>query len=291
MQSSTFAQVPPTDSEIGADTLESAPITTSKDSFGFRDAVKGFTEVPPGMVKFFPSTFLLFSLSLFIMPIYLVLYIAIGVNEKRWLPGGSMVVVILPIMYFLTFCWHTATRRPSRICIMLSLLGSCVTLLVLSNITLNAASQTAPMLGSTDCLSWPAKRDVQSQWDQARTFYASCVSAKAKKDKLKFAAAADVLRMRDCPDYDKQAADHPDWSYLEHLEDTQRCSGWCKFEPPLWTRKQTQDPCSPAASLVIRDKAEHSMKQVAIYTVITLCAVGLVLVSITPLLAKYGLEW
>lgn len=278
-------------SEVGPDNLEKQPLANNRDSFGFGDVVKGFTEIPPGFVKMFPTTFLLFTLSLFIIPIYLVIYFGSGVNEKKWLPGGSLVVVILPVLYATTFIIHTITRKPSRIFIMLNLLGSCVMLLVLGNIYLNAANQQAPMLDSTDCLSWPAKRDVQHEWDLARTFYASCVSEKAKQKKIKFAAAADIYRMRDCPDYDKQVSRHPDWSYLEHMEDTQRCSGWCKFEPPLWTRERTQDPCSPAAGLAIKDKANHAAKQVSIYAVIALCAVGVVFVSITPLLNKFGLDW
>lgn len=256
------------------------------------DVGKKVTIVPAGFLKMFPTVFLLFCAVIFVMPIYLILIIGGDINVRKWFPHISFLVMLLPVLYIITFFVHYFSRRPSRILITLSLIGSCVMLLIISDVFLFQAYHKAPMFASSlDCASWGDKREVQDQWKLARSFYASCMATKAKTESVAFAAAVHDYRIQDCPDYAEEMAKHPDWAYLQALEENEQCAGWCNVEEPMWTRSVVQDACSPVVAQILREKVQTSMKQVCLYTIFTLLVLSVVLLGVQPLLEKYGIAW
>merc|ERR1719408_443155 len=117
------------------------------------------------------------------------------------------------------------------------------------------AYEMQPMFAAeADCMSWAPKREMQESWEAARVYYATCANDLAKKHKITFAVAVSQYRIQDCPKYSEAAALHPDWAYLESLEATQWCSGWCTAGQAIWTKQHVQDACSPVVAQVIHDK-------------------------------------
>lgn len=249
-------------------------------------------EIARSIVQIFPMAFLLFSAALFVMPIYLVLLIGGDINVRKWFPHISFFVCVLPILYLITFFAHHVTKRPSRILITLTLVGSCVLLLVISDVFLFEAYHKAPMFASTtDCMSWKEKRELQQQWKLAHNFYTACLGNKTQKTQSAATKLVPEHRIQDCPNYDKEMKAHPDWAYLEALEATQHCAGWCNEEEPMWTRSKVKDACSPVVAQILKDKVQPLMKKVCFYSVFTLLVISVVLIAAQPLLHKYGFVW
>jgi hypothetical protein len=244
------------------------------------------------MFPLFPTVFLMFTVAMFVMPIYLVLYVGEDPSTQQWFPHVTHIVVVLPIYYVLTFLVHMGKGAPSRMFITVSLIGSCLTLLIISNFILMEAAQMAPMFASaSDCLSWAPKREMQAEWELARTYYATCMNDMAKKENVTFAAAVSDYRIQNCPNYSTAVGLHPSWEYLEHLESTQFCGGWCKSAPAMWTRDHVQDACSPVVAEILNDKVIWCLKQVCFYTVFSLAVLSVFLIYIPQVLQTYKIDW
>jgi len=253
---------------------------------------KALVQLAPSVMNMFPLAFLLFSLALFVLPSYLVWYVGEDVNARMWFPHITRLVLILPAVYIITYIAHVIKRAPSRFFVSVSLIGSCVMLLVISDLILLEAYEKGPMFASeNDCMSWGEKREMQNQWELARTYYANCMDQMAKEEKIPFASAVADLRIQDCPNYANISAVHPDWAYLESMETTQFCGGWCTASPPLWTKTKVQDACAPVVSEIINDKIVWSLKQVCVYAVFALLVTAALLITLPALLQKYGIQW
>lgn len=244
------------------------------------------------VLNVFPVGFLLFCVAMFVMPIYLVLNVGEDPTARQWFPHLTRIVIVLPVLYFITLLVHQFKGRPSRVLVTLSLIGSCLVLLIISNILLMEAYEMTPMFAAeSDCMSWQPKREMQGSWELARTYYATCAQDLAKKNNITFAAAVSQYRIQDCPKYNEDVTLHPDWAYLDYLEATQWCSGWCTAGQSIWTKQRVQDACSPVVAQVIHDKMVWPLKQVCFYSVFTIAVASVVIVSIPRVLAEYGIDW
>merc|ERR1719401_210597 len=259
-----------------------------------QDVVESLTTVSPESLRMFPAGFLMFCFGIFSVPYALVVHLNGDPTVQMFLPQFAWVVfVLIPVLCVLTYFVHSMRQgRPSRFFITASLILSCVLLLILSDTWLLQAYQQAPAFAaSSDCESWPEKRHMQEEWKSARGFYATCMAEKSKKEGISFAAAVTTYRIQDCSDYSKELAQHPEWAYLGHLEDTQNCAGWCEPDQPMWTKGVAKDACSPVVAEILRDKVAWCTRQVLFYTLITLMVISVILITIRPLLEKYGIEW
>jgi hypothetical protein len=258
-----------------------------------QDVVESLTTMSPRVLQMFPSGFLMFCFGIFSVPMALVVHLSFDPTVQMFMPQFSWTVyVLIPVLCVLTFFVHLLREgRPSRFFITATLIVSCVLLLILSDTWLLQAYQKAPAFASSDCMSWPEKRLMQTEWESARGFYATCMSEKSKKEGISFAGAIHAYRIQDCADYSTELRNHPQWAYLGHLEDTQNCAGWCEPGQPMWTRGETKDACSPVVAEILTDKVAWCMRQVCFYALITLMVMSVILITIRPLLEKYGIEW
>jgi len=203
------------------------------------DVTKSLFGSTSGVLKMFPTIFLLFCLAVFVMPVYLVLYVGEDPTTQQWFPKITNFVLILPALYIVTCLFHMCSGRPSKFFVTISLLGSCMMLLIISDILLLHAYEKGPMFASaTDCRSWSEKREVADEWDAARTYYATCMHQMATNKNISFAAAVTDYRIQDCPNYAKDSAFYPAWAYLQQLEVTEECGGWCTAAAPMWTKSK-----------------------------------------------------
>jgi len=251
-----------------------------------------FPLLSPRLAKTFPTLFLMFCFGVFAAPIAIVMHMGGDPTVKQFVARYSAVVLILPVIFTLAYIFHIRNRgQPNRIVITFTLILSCIVLLTLGETYLVAAYQKAPLLASMDCSALQEKYQIQQEWENARGFYATCMSQKADSDKISFGAAVAAYRMQDCDAYSTQLEIHPVWKYLAGLEENQRCAGWCQEEQPMWTKEHTFDACSPVVAQILQDKVEWSMKQVIFYTLFTLMVISVILISIHSLLAKLHIEW
>jgi len=246
----------------------------------------------PAMARTFPTAFLMTCFGVFAVPMAIVLHMGGDPTVMQFVAHYHKVVLILPAIFILAYIVHMRSRgQPNRIVITVTLILSCIVLLILGETYMVTAYQKVPLLASTDCAVLQEKYSIQQEWENARGFYATCMSEKTTTDKISFAAAVAAYRIEDCDGYATQLKTHPVWAYLAGLEENYRCAGWCQEEQPMWTKEHTFDACSAVAAQILQDKVVWSMQQVILYTLFTLMVISVILISTHSLLAKLHIYW
>jgi hypothetical protein len=218
----------------------------------------------------------------FITPLYLAYHVGSDDQVQFWIGSYINWVFILPPVYVVTHFYHVITKRPAKLLVVLSLIGSCVVILVLADRVLLDAYDRANEFEAKDCDTFPNKRELQREWDAAHAFYANCMQQVSKGLDIEFEAAIATYRMKDCKDYQDMLGKHPSWEYLGNLEENYACSGWCSRGQPLWTLGQVKDSCSATVADILRHKVQWCMLQVVIYTILALGTVSTSLIFIGP---------
>uniref|UniRef100_A0A7S1WUW1 Uncharacterized protein n=1 Tax=Alexandrium catenella TaxID=2925 RepID=A0A7S1WUW1_ALECA len=245
-----------------------------------------------GTMRVFPAMFSFFCLATFSMPIWITYHIGNDENVKQWISTRIWLVLLLFIPYAVAHLIHHVKGHPVRLVLVTCLVGSSVVLLLIGDCVLLEAYKKANAFSAQDCDTFPGKRSMERELEEARAFYANCAAKKAAAFDLTFAQAVMQYRIQSCPEYaDLVATKHPDWAYLGFLEDSYRCSGWCKEEEPMWTFAATSDSCSSAVADVLFNKIQWSTMQVVLYTIVVLGFVSTTLITIGPILIKLGIEW
>merc|ERR1711908_38807 len=109
--------------------------------------------------------------------------------------------------------------------------------------------------------------DLGKQWNAANDFMSECQSSGSAPSTID-----------KCEGYQEQLRRNPGWNYLEHLETTSSCGGWCEPSTSLWAYPgEVQDPCSTSAAEDLQSEVTYPSMQVAIYDifVLFLTAVGI----------------
>jgi hypothetical protein len=128
----------------------------------------------PGVLKMFPSTFLLFCVAIFIVPAFLVVYANSDTNSRHFFPQLAPWLLVLPALYVMAYIAHTAKGSPSKFWVVLSLVGSGVVLLVVADLLLIDVYEKGPAFSySSDCGAWAksgnSRRHSTSQQHGIRT--------------------------------------------------------------------------------------------------------------------------
>lgn len=239
------------------------------------------------VMTMFPAMFTAFCFATFITPIILSYQIGRDAQVVFWIGDYISWVIYLPVLYVCAYAYHTIYRLPSKMVMVLCLIGSCVMLLILSDRVLLAAYDRANEFAARDCDTFPTKRELQREWEMARTFYANCVASAAEDNGMTYEAAYSSYRIRDCPEYETQLVEHPHWEYLGQLEEQQQCSGWCERAQPLWVSGDVRDSCSAVVGDIMMNKVQWTMMQVLVYTILVLGIVSVLLVAVGPQLWRY----
>lgn len=239
------------------------------------------------VMEMFPALFTAFCLATFMTPIVLSFHIGRDPQVLFWIGDYIKWVAYLPVLYLGAYVYHTVYRLPSKMVMTVCLIGSCVTILILSDRVLLAAYDRANEFAARDCDTFPTKRELQREWESARVYYATCVASVAEETGMTYESAYNAYRIRDCEDYAAQLAAHPHWEYLGQLEEQQLCSGWCERAQPLWVGGDVKDSCSAVVGDIMMNKVQWTMMQVLVYTITVLGIVSVLLVSVGPTLWRY----
>lgn len=240
----------------------------------------------------FQAMFTLFCFVLFVVPAWLVFHVGSDPEVLHWITRAAKSVIALPILIVVTHVVHHFTGRPNRILILLCTVGSAALLLIVGDMILMGSYTLINQLVADDCSTFPGKAEVELEWQNAKTFYASCVSdlAANSSGNLTFQDAVVQYRIQSCPDYEQQLEANPQWPYLEQLEDRYACAGWCARGLPLWSFKEATGPCAPAVAQILNEKVAWAMLQVVVLSIAALGVLGIGLISAAPALRKYGVE-
>lgn len=229
----------------------------------------------------FPAMFSLFCFAVFVVPIWLVYHVGSDLEVVHWITSSSKAVIALPILYVVTHVVHHFTGRPNRLLVLACTVGSAVFLLLLGDYILMKSYTLINQLVADDCSTFASKAQVELEWQNAKTFYASCMNdmAAANGTTVNFEEAVNRYRIQSCPEYEQQLEVNPHWSYLQQVEERYGCAGWCGRGLPLWTFRSASGPCAAAAAQVLSEKVAWTMKQVVVYSIIVLGVVSVTLIG------------
>lgn len=145
-------------------------------------------------------------------------------------------------------------------------------LLAAAHVHRTSAAYFASRLHNKECgTSFPAKHQLQLAWLAAEKIHDQCVSARADLSGILTDKQVElVMPVSHCPGYEEGLAEWgSEWAYLEALEGSHHCAGWCEFSPrPLWRVfmvRKPHDRCSLAASGVLDGLVYRTASQVEIY--------------------------
>lgn len=243
---------------------------------------------PLNFLEMFPTLFTAFCFGTFITPIVLSYHVGSDPEVLFWIGNYINWVIFLPILYVWAYIYHTIRRIPSKVVVVICLMGSCCVLLVLGEHVLLDAYDRANEFAARDCETFPRKMALQRSWDAAHAYHADCMQAMSTELNIPYESAVATHRIRDCSDYSTQLEQHSDWEYLARLEEHHLCAGWCQPAQALWTLGSTRDSCSSTVADIMENKIRWTMLQVVVYTVIVLGTVSTMLVAWGPSLWNMG---
>jgi len=145
---------------------------------------------------------------------------------------------------------------------------------------LNASTQ----LQSEDCTSFQGKFRMEAAWQAAHDILESCTAEQAQITGAPINEVAALMKLEDCSDYVRSLPQwRNEWLYLQTLERTDHCSGWCRQHEPLWMpgRKVspyvTRDRCSLTAAVDLDTQVRRTSMQIIVYCVVFMIVILLLL--------------
>jgi len=244
----------------------------------------------PEVLRVLPLLFMILCFILFALPLWVIIHMSMDFSVQYWISSYLWIVLVLPPVYMLTFAVHRIKRGPSKVFVLASLLGSCALFLLLGICTLVRAQRLHRHLSDNSCDSLHDKRLLEDEWQKAYQFYSSCLNSRAKDENLKMVQAVNAYSIADCPGYERALAERPSWKYLNKLEQTHVCGGWCSRAKTMWTSKQAQGSCSAVVADILQHKVATPVVQVIVYCLLVLAfAVG-ILVSFWPFVVKSDIK-
>jgi len=133
-------------------------------------------------------------------------------------------------------------------------------------------------LEAHDCTSFPGKVRLEEAWHEASVLFDSCIAHQANLTGAPIEELYEVTRLRNCLGYEMGLLNWGvEWDYLENLETSQRCAGWCQLRRPLWgpfLSDKPHDRCSLAAAQMMTTQVQRTSLQAAVYCMAILVLVG-----------------
>lgn len=234
-----------------------------------------------GLLQAFPDAFALWSLFVFVPPLVKAVYLVDDPIVVFWMGDGLKVVPFLPILFIaIGHLLHQRRRAPSKVAVLLSLIGSSLTLGFAANRIAVRALVLGDRFEASDCDPFAEKHKLQVSWQAASDYRAGCEPSGPSGSTI-----------QSCPGYEEELAKHPDWAVLAHLEVEFECGGWCEPRKPLWTLGARRDSCSTVAAQIFSDKVMEQAIQVVVYSVAVLVLTSVTLILLGPSLRDRGLDW
>jgi len=245
------------------------------------------------VVAMFPNAFTLLTLLLFGMPTYLIMENALFAAVRYWSSGWVWMTLAIPVVIVLAHVVHSSGGVPNKWAVIGALVFPSMMLLLFANGQMTSAMDRADKLFSVDCDTFEGKRMLQRSWDAAETLFEDCLSTTvAANPDLTVPQLKDHFRIQDCEEYGRAHHEHSrDWDYLQYLEVSHGCTGWCSPGQQLWSRVPHKDDCSTVVSVVYAFKIEEHAKQVCIimFSTLVITAIGLIIVG--PMIRARGFSW
>lgn len=222
-------------------------------------------------------------LLMFGMPLINTYLLSLQPSVVFWV--GTYGRVIVPVVFVCIVVSYSfmhrgfAKRRPAIT--VLIVLPSCAMMLsahVHKLIALNASTQ----LATEDCESFKGKMRLEAAWQTASDLRDACIERKMNITGAPQAEIDLITKFDECPGYAEGLKQwNGEWTYLQALERTEHCAGWCIPSKPLWVLADNdeqpvgvRDRCSLAAAYSLDSVVRRTSTQIVVYCLTLLIVLG-----------------
>jgi len=214
-------------------------------------------------------------------PAILLTWLSFQTGVILWIGRFGRVVSFFALMFAIV--GHDLLARGimrRRFAVIVLLVLPAATMGIAAHIHKVRALDVRSRLEAHDCTTFPGKVHLEAAWQAANNLYDGCMARQANLTGAPINELKEVTRLKNCVDYETGMVEWgTEWDYLEHLETTQRCAGWCTLQRPLWHPFVTSEPhdrCSLAAAQMMTTKVQRTALQVASYCMAILVLFGTV---------------
>lgn len=218
-------------------------------------------------------------------------------SAKYWIGGWPFwICVVVVALIVVCHFWQLLAGRPRFFPILLSGAIPALVIMVAGYFVMVPIGGVVQELASTDCVTYDRKVEVENAYRSALELFDSCVTRVAQATESTVQVTAPLIDLTDCAEY-KSSKDFQlygrEWAYLQALEDTQFCSGWCTpGSPALWSRNHdVMDLCSNTASIVLQGKVKRlAVRMVALGAAALVVSIYAIF-SLQEFMTKQGINW
>jgi len=184
-------------------------------------------------------------------------------SVRYWVGRSPQLIFLVPVLVMVGHIVHTLARRPRFFTTLLSTVIPAFIVLLVGYLTLLQTGHRVTELVSSDCTTYTDKYDLEAAYKEASRLFDLCVERVAHENHASSEATRAFIGVGDCVEYQdalKTSSFAPQWWYLEELETSQVCSGWCTSgDPALWSRTHfVSETCSRTAALVLETKVNRT---------------------------------
>jgi len=199
------------------------------------------------------------------------------INVRYWMGVMPSIVSWMAVLLILVgTCIHRITRAPSKVAVLISMVGASLTLALTANDLIADSYRLRNTFAASDCRTADAKYELEEAWQAAYVFRESCQAAVGNR-------TSRLRTIEYCPGYSAMLTKHlSSWRYLAELEEAYMCAGWCRPSTPVWSAGvELRDPCSAVVAEILTAKVLPFATQVSIFGIVkaTLTVVFLILMG------------
>lgn len=244
------------------------------------------------MMKMFPPAFTMACALLFMVPTYMVIYISRSPVITYFSNQSYWILLVIPVIIAASHYVHVRGGVPNKYAVIGSLILPSLLLLIFANVEYVASVDKSDKLFSTDCDTFLLKRRLQNSWEAAYSVYMNCLNQTAVNSGRSIDELRSNFRIQDCSEYAGASRAHSrEWSYLQHLEENNHCSGWCYHGVQLWSSAPTKDSCSTVVSSVYSLYVRPHASQICIVMLAVLFLSAAMFVFMGETIRAHGLTW
>mmetsp|Transcript_11506 Transcript_11506/g.26672 ORF Transcript_11506/g.26672 Transcript_11506/m.26672 type:complete len:264 (-) Transcript_11506:93-884(-) len=197
------------------------------------------------------TAFTLITLLLFMIPVSVLLLTAVLSPAVRyWTSSALWAVLLVLVVIGGVHIMHWRRGKLSTMWVALGLLLPSLMVGIAAHVTAERTERAANAFHSSDCHFFDAKWDLQLAWDAAYVALSNCYTETMQQHgNLTQGMLQNHFRLVDCTEYPATlaASKHQrNWEYLQQLEQSHLCAGWCYQGPQLWADSVHKDTCAVA---------------------------------------------
>lgn len=218
-------------------------------------------------------------------------------NAKYWVGECGYAVLAFPPLLIIAHIVQSYHRRPLYLAIVFSCAIPPLMSVIIGFMYMDPVDAAASRLLSTDCTTFANKFLIQQAYLSANTFYDDCLAKQAKNTSTTVEVVKKNMVITQCPGYNPEAAGYPrEWSYLQELEQTENCAGWCfDGEGALWTHNPSYwNSCSAAAGMTLKNMVARNAVRMLTNGVVSFVMAALLILGINEWITRSGdpsLQW